>query len=87
MQQNAAYLQEQIQTDLPELRATRSNALSNTVYFRHPGDAIVEKYSLATMELEVEDRRERFAHVIVMPHVSREVLTEFLGDLKKRPLS
>lgn len=82
---NAAYLLEQMQTRFPLLSATRANPLSNTVYFRNPGDAIVKKYSLATMRLNIDDKPEDFAHVVVMPHVSRDVLTEFLIDLGKRP--
>ena len=57
--------------------------LSNTVYFRNPGERVVKKYSLATMHLEVGDTAERYAHVVVMPHVGREVLSEFLEDLKE----
>lgn len=81
---NAAYLLDQMRTHFPQLSAMRANPLSNTVYFRHPGDAIVKKYSLATMDLEVGGKSEDFAHVVVMPHVSREVLTEFLTDLDDR---
>lgn len=79
---NASYLLDQLQTHFPELSATRANYLSNTVYFRNPGDAVVKKYSLATMHLNVDGHGEDFAHVVVMPHVSREVLGEFLADLE-----
>lgn len=82
---NAAYLLEQMQTRFPQLSATRANLLSNIVYFRNPGDAIVRKYSLATMRLNVDKKAENFAHVVIMPHVSRAVLTEFLTDLETRP--
>jgi histidine decarboxylase len=58
--------------------------LSNTVYFRNPGDAIVKKYSLATMHLDIDNKPADFAHVVVMPHVSRNALTEFLTDLESR---
>jgi histidine decarboxylase len=84
--ENATYLLDQMQTQFPELSATRANLLSNTVYFRNPGDAIVKKYSLATMHLNVDDKLENFAHVVVMPHVSRDVLTEFLTDLENGQL-
>jgi hypothetical protein len=55
--------------------------MSNTVYFRNPGGELVTKYSLATMHLDVGNRFEEFAHVVVMPHVSRKVLGDFLADL------
>lgn len=84
MLKNAGYLLDELNSHFPELAATRANALSNTVYFRHPGDAIVKKYSLATMHLDVDGKSEEYAHVIVMPHVSREVLAEFLSDLGNR---
>ncbi|MBT6157176.1 MAG: aminotransferase class V-fold PLP-dependent enzyme [Planctomycetaceae bacterium] len=82
MLKNTAYLLAQMLTHFPELSATRANRLSNTVYFRNPGGAIVKKYSLATMHIDIDNKPEDFAHVVVMPHVSREVLTEFLTDLE-----
>jgi histidine decarboxylase len=81
MLKNANYLWDQMHTHLPQLSATRANPLSNTVYFRNPGNAIVRKYSLATMHLDVDNKPGHFAHVVVMPHVTRDVLTEFLTDL------
>jgi histidine decarboxylase len=84
MLKNTDYLQEQFETHFAELTAVRSNPMSNTIYFRHPGDDIVQKYSLATMHLRVDDKSENFAHVMVMPHVSRKVLSEFLTDLDRR---
>ncbi len=82
MLKNAAYLCEQLRTHFPQLSPIRANPLSNTVYFRSPGDAIVQKYSLATMHLEIDDKPVKFAHVVVMPHVSQDVVAEFLADLK-----
>ncbi len=79
---NTAYLMNQLQTHFPELDPTISNPLSNTIYFKKPGDWIINKYSLATMQLEQEGTNQDFAHVVVMPHVSREVLSEFLTDLR-----
>lgn len=80
---NATYLLDQLTTRFPQLGAVRANQLSNTVYFKKPSNAIVTKYSLATMHLTVDNNALDFAHVVVMPHVSREVLTEFLTDLEK----
>lgn len=84
MLSNANYLLVQMQSHFPDLAARRANPLSNTIYFRHPGPAIVEKYSLATMHLEIDGKSEHFAHVVVMPHVSRDVIAEFLTDLDTR---
>ena len=33
------------------------------------------------MQLEVDGQSQDWAHVVVMPHVNRDVLTEFLTDL------
>ena len=83
MLRDADYLRDEMVTHLPQFAAQRANPLSNTVYFRHPGDAIVKKYSLATMRLKRGNAMEPFAHVVVMPHVTREVLAEFLADLER----
>ncbi|MDD1633778.1 MAG: histidine decarboxylase, partial [Methylococcaceae bacterium] len=57
--------------------------LSNTIFFRKPSDQIVKKYSLATMHLDINHEKQDYAHVVVMPHANRKVLTEFLTDLNK----
>ena len=80
---NAEHLLEQLRSRFPQLGATRANALSNTVYFRCPSAELVKKYSLATMHLERDGKSELYSHVVVMPHVSRDVLTEFLDDVPK----
>ena len=81
--QHTTYLLQQMQTHFSYLLPTRANNRSNTIYFRKPGSWIVEKYSLATMQLVQNNKRQDFAHVVVMPHVNRKVLTEFLTDLEK----
>lgn len=81
--QNTAYLMAQMQTHFTRLQPSRANTLSNTLFFRKPSDRIVKKYSLATMRLEIGHEQRDYAHVVVMPHVNREVLTEFLTDLDK----
>lgn len=78
---NTAYLLRAMQSQLPEIQAQRANALSNTIYFKKPGDRVVKKYSLATMHLEVNLDRLEYAHVVVMPHAGSEILNEFLSDL------
>ena len=83
MLQNATYLLNELRGNFSELRAMKANALSNTVYFKRPSDTIVKKYSLATMHLQENGKSEEYAHVVVMPHVTREILTELLTDLSK----
>jgi histidine decarboxylase len=82
MLENSGHLVNEMQRRYRRLNAVRSNPLSNTIYFRHPGDEVVRKYSLATMEIEREGRREKHAHVVVMPHVTLDVIGEFLSDLQ-----
>lgn len=82
MLENTTYLLDQMNTHFPWLSAVRSNRLSNTIYFRDPGNDIVRKYSLATMNMTTDNQSTKYAHVIVMPHVGRNVLTEFLTDLE-----
>jgi histidine decarboxylase len=79
---NAAALREELDRRLPHLEASRANPLSNTVFFRRPRADVVAKYSLATMEIVRAGRREPFAHVVVMPHATRDVLAELLADLE-----
>lgn len=77
MLQNTIFLMKEMQSHFAHLQPTRSNELSNTIYFRKPGDWIVEKYSLATMHLQGQ----HYAHALVMPHVTRKIISEFLTDL------
>ena len=79
---NTTYLMDQMQTHFPNLHPSRSNMLSNTIFFNNPGTQIVKKYSLATMHLELEGGYRDFAHVVIMPHVNKNVLSEFLTDLE-----
>ena len=79
---NTDYLMDQMKSHLGRLHPVRFNALSNTIYFRKPADYIVRKYSLATMHLEIEGQKDDFAHVVIMPHVNKKVLVEFLTDLQ-----
>ena len=54
--------------------------MSNTVYFARPSIEVMDKYDLAP------DHDERLggdlAHIVVMQHVSKKSLQEFLNDLK-----
>jgi len=71
-----------MQSHLPQWQATRANDASNTVYFKKPSAAIVKKYSLATMNLAAKSGPASYAHVVVMPHVTNQIITEFLSDLE-----
>jgi glutamate/tyrosine decarboxylase-like PLP-dependent enzyme len=78
---NTDYLYAEMQNHLPALNARRENNLSNTIYFRKPSEDIIEKYSLATMHLDIDGQLQDFAHAVVMPHIKKKVLDEFLSDL------
>ena len=70
MMECAKYLNE-------ELNKRGKNAVllpkSNTVYFDKPSKEVVNKWQLATQVT--------WAHVVVMPHVTKEVINEFLRDI------
>ncbi len=51
------------------------NEHSNTVVLKFPSDRVVKKWQLAVQG--------DWTHVIVMQHVTKEMLTEFLADLKE----
>lgn len=80
---NTSYLLNQLQTHFADFSPSRTSELSNTIFFRKPGDRIVRKYSLATMRLNLNGIHQDFAHAVIMPHVSKSVLSEFLNDLEK----
>ncbi len=55
--------------------------MSNTVYFKRPPAAIVDKYDLAP---DQDDRLGgELSHIVVMQHVKKERLQHFLDDLAK----
>jgi histidine decarboxylase len=83
MLRNTDYLMKELESHFAQLQPMRANDRSNTVYFRKPSDDIVNRYSLATMELEMAGKREAYAHVVVMPHARKAVLDRFLNDLKQ----
>lgn len=80
---NAGYLLKEMTNHYSHLQPIRANDRSNTIYFRKPGETVVNKYCLATMRLDVDGQRTPCAHVVVMPHANRKVLDEFLTDLGK----
>lgn len=79
--ENSAYLYEQMALHFRHLTPTRANDRSNIVYFKKPGNTTSRKYSLCSVQLENNGMKESYSHVVVMPHVTREIITEFLTDL------
>lgn len=84
MLRNTAYLLKEMSNHYSYLHPIRANDRSNTIYFITPGKAIVDHYSLATMQLEIDGKLTPCAHAVVMPHVTRKMLDQFLNDLKNR---
>jgi histidine decarboxylase len=74
-------LYDQLNSRFPELRPMRASSMSNTIHFRRPHDSIIEKYTLATMDVMIDGEARPSAHVVVMPHVTEDVLREFLDDI------
>lgn len=64
-----------------DLRVDRS-PLSLTVRFLKPVESLVKAYSLST-ETFISDQNLVYAHVFVMPGVTRELIDRFVGDLRK----
>jgi len=80
--QRTEWLLDQMQSRMPRYHATRVNDRSNTLYFRQPSEAVVTKYSLATMHQPIGGVACDCAHVVVMPHASEAILSQFLADLE-----
>jgi len=78
---NAEYLQEQMQKRVPELAPRRANAMSNIVYFRAPSQAVISAWTLATSHAELDGESVLHAHVVIMPHVTQDILDQFVIDL------
>lgn len=61
-----------------------NNTYSNTVFFHRPDEGLVSKYNLAN------SYDERFggdlSHVVVMQHVTPEMIDQFIADLQKADL-
>lgn len=78
---DTTYLFEQMKTHFGELHPMRANSLSNTIYFEQPRAAVITAYTLATMAVERDGEHVPHAHVVVMPHATRDILDRFLSDL------
>lgn len=74
---NAIYLHNNLRKS--GIRAWRNNH-SNTVFFARPSEAIMKKYSLAG---EVSKEFGALAHIVVMQHVDKEKIDQFISDISK----
>lgn len=84
MLNNADYLLKEMRNHYAHLNPTRANNRSSTIYFKKPNDTVVNRYSLATMGLTTDSLRIPYAHIVVMPHVNKNILDTFLADLGAR---
>jgi len=80
---NTAYLLKEMTARYPHLQPVRENDRSNIIYFKRPDEAVVNRYSLATMRLNSGGQLTPYAHVVIMPHARKEILDQFLTDLGK----
>merc|ERR1712032_488301 len=78
---NTAYLHEQMRKRVPELAPRRANAMSTIVYFRAPSQDVISAWTLATSHAELDGASVLHAHVVIMPHVTQDVLDQFVIDL------
>lgn len=78
MMDNTKYLMSELQRiDWP----CWNNTYSNTVFFSRPDDGIVAKYNLANSF--DEHFGGNLSHVVVMQHVTRDMIDQFIADLQK----
>ncbi len=74
---NAHYLQSQLKAHgIPAWL----NEFSNTVFFPRPSTRIIDYYGLAP---DVHKTFGNLAHVVVMPHVTQEMIDTFVTDMAK----
>ena len=77
MMSNSAYLVEKL--DAASVKNWR-NPNSNTVFFERPAEEIMMRYDLAPEE---SPRFGKLAHFIVMPHVHKKLIDQFVNDMKR----
>ena len=80
---NADYLHSEMRSHFSGLKARRVDENSNIVYFNNEiSSELATRWNLATMaESAIHGRS--MAHVVVMPHVNKLLLDDFLTDLEK----
>lgn len=86
------YLLTEMQNHFAHLAPVRTSNRSTTIYFKKPADAIVNRYTLATMTLKQPTgqvghvpQSAPYAHIVVMPHINKTVIDRFLDDLSQFP--
>ena len=57
--------------------------LALTVRFRKPNEQIVYKHSLSCETLLINDEERHYAHIFTMDSVTKEVIDEFISELKQ----
>lgn len=58
------------------------NPYSNIVFFKRPSKAIQKKYDLAPGKIEGLEGSLEVAHLVIMPHVGRELIDSFVQDMQ-----
>ena len=81
--ENSAYLYNELRNHFPDIEAKRGSTKSNTIYFRRVNQNIVKKWTLATVNNSGTDEPS-YAHVVIMPHASPDLLDRFLSDMEKQ---
>ena len=79
---NADYLHSEMRSHFSDLNSRRVDEYSNIVYFNNDiSSELAARWNLATMAESVIHGRS-MAHVVVMPHVNKFLLDDFLTDLE-----
>jgi histidine decarboxylase len=58
------------------------NPYSNIVFFKRPSNDIQKKYDLAPGKIEDLEGSLEVAHLVIMPHVGRELIDSFVQDMQ-----
>ena len=77
------YLLKEMQTHFSHLTPIRTDKRSTTIFFKKPAEKIVNRYTLATITSKEDGQSVPLAHIVVMPHVGKQIIDRFLEDLAK----
>jgi histidine decarboxylase len=72
-------LEAELKDDLYVYRAPASLA----VLFKRPNDVIVNKFTLCCSDLTIDGQLRHYAHLYAMPSVTKEMIDNFIEDLKR----
>ncbi len=72
-------LEKELETDLWIERSP----LALTIRFREANPHIIFKYSLSGETLYVHDEKRTYNHIFIMGHVTRDLIDELIGDLRR----